>query len=190
MWICLRRSTSVPPHCSTRVWSGALMQISCFSYWHCMFPMEHKKLFPLCCQSVSQWVSECALGFRYTRIFILVRFFIVKCFIMFAHLECSFWELMEWHIGCPSVRPSIHKYLQLPLWNYTYDFDETWPQPSSPRRYQSLFMALKQSSSKGVSGGCPPKPVFAFFSETTHAILMKIDHNLHHLWCTKVWSRH
>ena len=56
------------------------------------------------------------------------------------------------------------------LWNYTHNFDETWPQPSSPLMYQRLFMRLRDSRSKGVYGGLPPKRylLLFFFSETTH----------------------
>ena len=43
---------------------------------------------------------------------------------------------------------------------------------------------------RGSTGGCPPKYGFAFFSETTHTILVKRDHNLHDPWCTKVCSLH
>ena len=72
------------------------------------------------------------------------------------------------------------------LQNYTHNFDETWPQPSSPMMYQSVLTASKSENLRslrvfiGGMGGWPPKEVFALFSETTHTILMKLHHNLHH----------
>ena len=69
------------------------------------------------------------------------------------------------------------------LKNYTQNSEETWLPPLSPVMYQRLLMTLEKSESKGE---LPPKIVFAFFSEITHTISMKHDHNLYHSWCAEV----
>jgi len=68
-----------------------------------------------------------------------------------------------------SICPSIHKYLQLLLGNYTYDFDETLPQPSSQCMYQSLFMSLKKMGLKGFSVGVAPQNMYLLSSLKSHS---------------------
>ena len=60
------------------------------------------------------------------------------------------------------------------LRNYTCNSDETWPQPSSPVTYQSLFMALKKNrglgrSTEGVySGLSPQRDIYFLLRNDTH----------------------
>ena len=70
-----------------------------------------------------------------------------------------------------SVRPSVHKHLQLLLWNHTHNFDETWQQPSSPGMYQSLFTALTKNPS--------PKRVLRGVALQKRYLVMKVVVKIH-----------
>uniref|UniRef100_UPI00358FDA98 protein BEAN1 n=1 Tax=Myxine glutinosa TaxID=7769 RepID=UPI00358FDA98 len=72
--------------------------------------------------------------------------------------------------------------------DYTHDFDETLPQASYLMSNKALLTALKCALMTGNYGGVfdpPPTPqnkigICSFLRNDTHAISMKLAHNLHH----------